>query len=247
MGFIGLAFLGVIVMVHMLAILAMRALKKRIPVPMRFPCLEILLLGYILVALVFYASMPLAPTYPYVNSHAFVVVHVAACMPYVSLLIWLAIRRNKKTRGPEVGPFEDVSFAQECAHAIAHHQCIIRLQERVLVMSRTLSTSLSLKVEHVPTHLCTVLIGWSLLGLFLTTERGCKTHTPLQGVRWKSRQHQIRTEFGCLLRDVHLARPLNSIIRRRLKPAQVTLCSNRDPVKSFGMMCSSSCGKMSNR
>jgi hypothetical protein len=87
--------------------------KKPLPSLLNFPCMETMFAGYALVALSFYAAIPLGPEAPTGDkSHGGVAIHIALCLPYTAFLVWLAWQRTatgalvRNNRTPQFGQEE---------------------------------------------------------------------------------------------------------------------------------------------
>jgi hypothetical protein len=71
-------------------------LKRPLPDFLIMPCIEVLLAGFVLVALSFYASLPLGPNVPVSErAPASLAIHVALCLPYTAFLCYMAIQRSR--------------------------------------------------------------------------------------------------------------------------------------------------------
>jgi hypothetical protein len=95
---VGVIIMIIVLLAHVLVnTIVSRVVVKPIPIALRIPCLEVMLLGVVLVALSFYASMPLGPFYPYSNhGRITLIIHIGVCVPYVTFLCWLASLRSKQ-------------------------------------------------------------------------------------------------------------------------------------------------------
>jgi len=89
------------VVIHVLINLTCSCLHKEIPDVLFMPCLEVLLMGLMLVALCFYASIPLGSNLPEVSKYgkSTLAIHFALCLPYVAFLFWLAAKKTYYSSG----------------------------------------------------------------------------------------------------------------------------------------------------
>lgn len=85
--------IGVVLVLHFIVNTALRRFKKTIPIMLRMPCAEILLMGFIFVALSFYASIPIGINAPadVINPRTWLI-HLTICLPYFIILLFLAVR-----------------------------------------------------------------------------------------------------------------------------------------------------------
>ena len=71
-----------------------RMLKETVPHMLLIPCAEVLVTGFMLVGLSFYASIPLGPGLPADEKKmSGIAVHMALCLPYTAFLLWMARQR----------------------------------------------------------------------------------------------------------------------------------------------------------
>ncbi len=87
--------LSIILALHLLInYLLHRWLKRQLVDVLKVPCVEVLLMGFILVALSFYASISLGPRSVSETDKRYMAIHVAMCLPYLAFLLWIALLKS---------------------------------------------------------------------------------------------------------------------------------------------------------
>ncbi|KAI8471296.1 MAG: hypothetical protein J3K34DRAFT_235982 [Monoraphidium minutum] len=95
-GVVAAIVVGGVFVVHLIFIICWTFfLNKVLPIVFIMPCIEVLVLGYVFVALSFYASIPLGKNVPASDKEpASLAIHVAVCLPYMAFLVWMALQRS---------------------------------------------------------------------------------------------------------------------------------------------------------
>lgn len=110
--------------------------KQRVADILLIPCAEVLIMGFVFVALSFYASIPLGPNVPTsltYHGQASMTIHVAVCLPYLAFLLWMASQRNRMRLGPEECGQDSEHVPQSNAATAGHDEVSNQPQREYLL------------------------------------------------------------------------------------------------------------------